>query len=513
MFRIRRKPVNSQVQRVEDYISGILRLPARRPDIWRREIRSIPLDQGEIAVAVIHNIRWIEWQIFSAFVMRKRGYRPVLIYSNSELRRIIDAANFRERSIEAFHPECVSIPDAKLIDLDTLFDVGFVPDASMRALVLRLSHMGAAYSLGVEEFEEESHPAYPSRRLEMEKDILQYVPATEMALRQTSAETLVCPNGRFGLSIPMRIAAERLARRAVFVEGWGMRPGHMLIGVNRPAMDWDIEGWRQAIGTWDRSLEEDYQAYIRFRQGHSVRQQGWFRTFHQTQRVPMGQGLPEKVVRVLSRPGQTSLLGTNCVGDSSTLGKATVFQSQKAMLEQLVPFFASHSELNLIIRIHPDEVVWPTNQPLDPIARKLADRAPNILVVGPLEKINSFDLMKASDMGLAWVSNFGLEMALIGKPVILCAAAPYAKLGLCYTPSSPDETLALIDQLNRNPEFPPGYADACNSGKAYLLTLFNYMSMRAFGRKYRVTELRLSDDQPERERYFDILTGTRNLFQ
>ena len=65
------------------------------------------------------------------------------------------------------------------------------------------------------------------------------------------------------------------------------------------------------------------------------------------------------------------LLATNVLGDSLTLGREIFTQSMEDWLEKTLQYFAGRSDLQLVIRVHPGEVLIHGHSMLDVINRVL----------------------------------------------------------------------------------------------------------------------------------------------
>ena len=140
------------------------------------------------------------------------------------------------------------------------------------------------------------------------------------------------------------------------------------------------------------------------------------------------------------------LLATNVLGDSLTLGRNIFARSMADWIEKTVQFFASKSEVQLVIRIHPGERLMRGTSMSEVVKGALAPQVPeNIHMIGPLEKINTYDLMEIASMGLVYTTTTGLEMAMNGIPVIVCGQTHYRKRGFTLDPMTWDEYYALID--------------------------------------------------------------------
>jgi hypothetical protein len=116
-------------------------------------------------------------------------------------------------------------------------------------------------------------------------------------------------------------------------------------------------------------------------------------------------------------------------------------------IEKTVPFFASRPGVQLVIRIHPGERLTHGPSMSDVVKGALAPQVPeNIHLIGPLEKVNTYDLMELTSLGLVYTTTTGLEMAMNGIPVIACGETHYRKRGFTFDPMTWDEYYALIDQ-------------------------------------------------------------------
>jgi hypothetical protein len=70
----------------------------------------------------------------------------------------------------------------------------------------------------------------------------------------------------------------------------------------------------------------------------------------------------------------------------------------------------------------------------------------NIHIIGPLDKVNTYDLMEFTSLGLVFTTTTGLEMSLNGIPVIACGNTHYRNRGFTLDPKSYDD---YTDTLNR----------------------------------------------------------------
>jgi hypothetical protein len=67
--------------------------------------------------------------------------------------------------------------------------------------------------------------------------------------------------------------------------------------------------------------------------------------------------------------------------------------------------------------------------------------------VPPEAKINTYDLVEVANIGLAYTTTVGLEMAMSGIPVVVAGLTHYRGKGFTYDPNTFEEYLAMIDAL------------------------------------------------------------------
>jgi hypothetical protein len=149
-----------------------------------------------------------------------------------------------------------------------------------------------------------------------------------------------------------------------------------------------------------------------------------------------------------SRP--VVLLATNVLGDSLTLGRNVFSHSMAEWITRTVQYFAGRSDVQLIIRVHPGERLTHGPSMVDVVKAAVPVLPENIHVVGPLEKINTYDLMEFTCLGLVFTTTTGLEMSLNGIPVITCGNTHYRNRGFTLDPKSYEEYLSTLDNLLPN---------------------------------------------------------------
>lgn len=140
------------------------------------------------------------------------------------------------------------------------------------------------------------------------------------------------------------------------------------------------------------------------------------------------------------------LLPTNVLGDSLTLGRHVFASSMAEWLELTVRYFMSRPQVQLVVRVHPGERLIKGASMMDVVQGVVKEGAPNIHVVGPSDKINTYDIVDVAGLGLAYTTTVGLEMAMRGVPVIVAGKTHYRGRGFTKDPSSWEEYVAMLDE-------------------------------------------------------------------
>jgi hypothetical protein len=133
------------------------------------------------------------------------------------------------------------------------------------------------------------------------------------------------------------------------------------------------------------------------------------------------------------RYSSRAVLFTNLVWDSAVIGQDLAFPSIVDWIVAAVEHFATSPDNELVIRVHPAEVKLSGRESrelmADALRRRIPSLPPNVVVIPPDDPISSYELMEQADFGLVYSSTTGLEMALLGKPVLVAAQTHYRGKG------------------------------------------------------------------------------------
>jgi hypothetical protein len=145
------------------------------------------------------------------------------------------------------------------------------------------------------------------------------------------------------------------------------------------------------------------------------------------------------------------LLATNVLGDSLTLGRQVFSETMAEWIERSVDYFAKRTDVQLVIRIHPGEILTHGPSMVDVVNKVLPQLPEHIHLVGPREKVNTYDLIEMTDLGLVYTTTTGMEMAMTGVPVIVAGETHYKNNGFTWDPQTYPEYFKLLDKILTQP--------------------------------------------------------------
>jgi hypothetical protein len=126
------------------------------------------------------------------------------------------------------------------------------------------------------------------------------------------------------------------------------------------------------------------------------------------------------------------------------------YELQIDWVRDVVRWVGSRDDVQLVIKVHPnlggndyigravDELrIYEDMKPTLPA---------NVRIVMPGDLVNAYSLAEVSDVGLTFGSTIGLEMAMLGKPVLLASKALYGNSSKILTVSSRESLPAMLEK-------------------------------------------------------------------
>lgn len=314
--------------------------------------------------------------------------------------------------------------------------------ADLAAAVQEVSTYDAQYTLQVEEIDPQSeiYKLRFNRNREIAQAVLAY-------LRQNRPDVVIVPNGTIQeLGVVYRVA-RHLKLPAVTYEFSDQRQ-RIWLAYNSEVMRQDTAKLWEACK--DQPLREDQLERMRSLMMARQRASMWENFARLWQGKPAEGG--EQARRKLGldqRP--VVLLATNVLGDSLTLGRQVFSKSMAEWISRTVQYFIGRPDVQLVIRVHPGEVLTHGQSMADVVQQVLPRLPDNIRLIRASDEINTYDLIEVADVGLVYTTTVGLEMAMMGLPVVVAGQTHYRERGFTYDPDSWVTYFKLLGHILENP--------------------------------------------------------------
>jgi hypothetical protein len=507
-------------ERLRSAAVGVLQWARRRPITetasprlalasWTAALDASGPVRRRVMVVASRNLTWIEWAVYATCQLRRLGVATTLVYSSAEVKRAYPLTRIPGARRLGFWAGVAQIPNVRLVDLDDWLPAP-AQAAAYAAFARDYAPSVAAYDLHVEEGEDGPRGgAYRREVARAEVRLAETAAAFERILRANPVSRVVCYSGLIGRSPALHEAARRAGVPFLTVEGWTWRPGHMICGLDAPALEYNIDGWRRAAGGWNAARESEAFRLLRFQEGAGGAGAALGR-LKRVQRRSTTDPLPPAVAAFRERRGPMFLLATNVVGDSSILRRDPIFRNQRDWVGQTIGFFRSRPRWNLIVRAHPDEARMPRGKRvvrMGEVAREAAGGARNVFVIGGDEDTSTYALLPGLAGGLVWMSSIGADMVARGVPVIAAARPKYHELGLVEEPPTIPSYFEALARLAAGGVQPTSEQQA--AARQYLSLVFSEFSFEAFSPSYRAMDLLLDGPSSPRdaEVFYRIVAG------
>jgi hypothetical protein len=471
---------------------------------WLKDIKKSELSGGNILITALRNGTWIEWAVYSACVLRQMGYRPIILYSLEDIERSYGSIR------SYFWRKAKDIPDIKFIDID-----GFDCDKLIKESYLIENPLfiydAIAYNYHIERKD------IMDERKKYQLDILNLISfsaksasALKYAIETYKPHRFICYSGLIENTPTLLSVARNMQVETVCVEGWAWRAGHVIYNFNKPALEYNILSWMNYYG-WNSETEKTIDEYLAFQDGKAdLKKINWLNGFYNVQQSSLDDTIDEDIKSFIHKHAKSFLLAPNVIGDSSTLNRETIFESQMVWIKEIIEYFKVHPQYSLIIRAHPAEV-WVKEKvviKLGEYAAQLSEGIENILIIKSSNKINSFSLIPHIRCGLIWLSSIGVDLVARNVPILCAASAKYDEIGIMDIPKSKEEYFDMVEKYGNAVSTSTNELQKLNA-KKYLYTVFKGFSYPAQGNNFGASSLILNNmpEQEEHDKFYKIITG------
>lgn len=119
-----------------------------------------------------------------------------------------------------------------------------------------------------------------------------------------------------------------------------------------------------------------------------------------------------------------------------------LYRNQDEGFKKIFNSFSDASEIRFFLRIHPNLRGIDNSQTRS--LKQLHGKYENLEIIEPESPVNTYDLIRKSDLVITFGSTVGIEAAYLNKPSILLGRAFYEDLGACIRPENHDELVGLL---------------------------------------------------------------------
>ena len=254
-------------------------------------------------------------------------------------------------------------------------------------------------------------------------------------------DVVIIPNGSILEFGAVYRTARHLGVKAVTYE-FGEQRNRMWLAQDSEVMRQDTTALWEAVKGKPLSVQQRnlIETLFHARRGGKTWEQ--FKRQWQSGESEGAQAIREKLKLDPNRP--IVLLCTNVVGDSLALNRQVFTGGMADWLKDTVAFFEHHPEVQLVVRIHPGEMLGAGHPSVEIVKDALPAQPDHVTVVPPESEVNTYDLIGVAHLGLVYTTTVGLEMSMQGLPVIVAGDTHYRKKGFTDDPESWDEYYQIV---------------------------------------------------------------------
>lgn len=195
---------------------------------------------------------------------------------------------------------------------------------------------------------------------------------------------------------------------------------------------------------WNEVLEAEIKEYL---QGRWSGKFDWLTIITENSDTE-----PSEVAKEIGLDPNKPTIGllTNVIWDAQIAYEGVAFKDQLEWLVNTVEYFKKRPDLQLLIRVHPAEVkcwIESRQHAVDEIEKRCGKLTPNIFVIRPESKINTYKAMFNCNAVLVYGTTAGLEMACMRLPVIVAGQAWIRNKGISVDVTSPEEYIEALNKL------------------------------------------------------------------
>ncbi len=387
---------------------------------------------------------WIEHAALLSLALAAQGHEVFFAYlPYSEWQVPINKFDLRRQGLYAHEVLKQLTPLVHVISLMKINTEGVELTQSMQSAVTQVTEYDTQYTLQVEDVDPENE-IYQLRK----KRNKAAAKAFARFFREHKMDAVVVPNGTIQeMGVAYRIA--RIMKIPVTTYEFGEQRQTIWLAHNDEIMQQNTDDMWNACRDIPLSEKEKGEVRELFIARRKADLYGNFARRWQSgasqggQKVRQALGLDDRPV---------ILLATNVLGDSLTLGRNIFSRSMAEWVSRTIQYFAGRDDIQLVVRIHPGEVLT-HGMTMGSVVRDVLPELPeNIHLIGAQDPTNTYDLMEIASLGLVFTTTVGLEMAMTGVPVIVAGKTHYRNRGFTLDPATWVEYYKTLGRVITDPE-------------------------------------------------------------
>lgn len=381
---------------------------------------------------------WIEYAALLGVALAGKGHQVTFAFlPYASWDKPIDKFDLRRQNLYARQ---VLRAAGSILQVQSLLDVtpfSKALPAELEEAVDEISVFDAQYTLQVEDItkEEDVYQLRYERNLEAARNARAWLLAHK-------PDVVIVPNGTIQEMGVIYRVARHLDFQTVTFEFSDQRE-RIWLAQDSEIMRHDTKALWAERG--DEPLDEAKLQRLQDLYSARVNAKTWENFTRQWQETPtQGGASVKKALGLDDRP--VILLATNVLGDSLTLGRQVFSKTMAEWIERTIRYFSDRQDVQLVIRVHPGETLTHGTSMVDVIKAVLHDIPSHIRLVEPEAKINTYDILDITDLGLVYSTTVGLEMAMRGIPVIVAGQTHYRNRGFTSDPPSWEMYFSILNE-------------------------------------------------------------------
>ena len=245
---------------------------------------------------------------------------------------------------------------------------------------------------------------------------------------------------------------------------------HVNFNVNQPSPDWSFDSAWQRYA--DRELTPDEVKQVHRYLADRVLQKGDVYAYNFSGRAENVDQEKQRLGIPLDR--KCISIFTNLIWDAANISREVAFPSAIECVVATIEHYRDRDDIQIVVRSHPAEKVLGTQERYAGLVdAHFGDNMPdNVTLLSPEDNVNSFSVIDMTDVGVVNTSTVGLEIAMLGKPIVLISETHYRGKGFTIDVDSSEHYFESLESALLQPRIP--IANQKLAEKYFFMMMFLY---------------------------------------